>query len=115
MKTSERKLTANQERLAYRRAVQRSLEVFFEKTPEDAANLVERWWMRMIGTASYTTGLFMHDEPLNTAADLAGSRRAPAIREVSQRYSQIIAEAMPKLRKSRNKNSNDKSYAAHAA
>jgi hypothetical protein len=44
----------------------------------------------------------MHDEPINTAADLVDAERVPPIHEIEKVYRQIIAEAMPHSR-SKNK------------
>jgi hypothetical protein len=103
MKEIRHDLTLHQERLAYRRAVQRSLEVFFEKSASEAAQIVDAWWVRMECDSIFKTGFFMHYEPINTAADLAGWKHAPAMQDIAETYSKVIAEAMPKPRKSRKK------------
>jgi hypothetical protein len=95
------KLTLQQERIAYRRAVLLSLEAFFGKSPREALALVDAWWERMGRGEVYRTGLFLHDEPINAAADLAGSKEAPAIRDVADAYARIIDASMPKPRRSR--------------
>jgi hypothetical protein len=115
MTESNNKMTMHQERLAYRRAVTLCLERFFEKSPLDSQEIVQAWWQRMGKGEVYTSGLFMHDEPINTAADLAGGLRTPAIRDVAEQYSAVIAEAMPKLRKSRKLSANRPRHVARAA
>jgi hypothetical protein len=115
MSESGRKWTMQQERLAYRRAVSLCLERFFDKSPLEAREIVVAWWQRMGKGEVFTSGLFMHDEPINTAADLAGGLRAPAIRDISERYSAVIAEAMPKARKTRKLDSSRMTHAARAA
>jgi len=92
-------MTMQQERLAYRRAVILCLERFFDKTPADSQEIVSAWWDRMGKDDVFRSGFFMHDEPINTAADLAGARQAPAIRDIADRYSAVIADSMPKSRK----------------
>ncbi len=99
MKESNHPMTMHQERLAYRRAVTLCLERFFDKSAQESQEIVEAWWQRMGKGKVYTSGLFMHDEPINTAADLAGGLRTPAIRDVAEQYAAVIAAAMPKLRK----------------
>jgi hypothetical protein len=113
MNSVERKLTLQQERLAYRRAVRLVLSAFFDKTPEEAATLVDRWWQRMGKGPVYRTGLFMHDEPLNTAADLAHSAKTPARHELSGAYEAILRECMPKKRVGKQVEALPKSF--HAA
>lgn len=115
MSLSESKLTLQQERTAYRRAVLSSLQVFFDKSPKEALALVDGWWERMGKGEVFSTGLFMHDEPINTAADLAGCKTVPAIRDIRETYSRIIAEAMPKPRKFTRKKPQDISPMARAA
>jgi hypothetical protein len=94
----ERKITLNQERLAYKRAVRMTLCAFFYKTEQEARELVEAWWQRMGHDAAYTTAIFLHDEPVNTAAALAGIDRVPSISTLGPEYERLIEASMPKRR-----------------
>jgi hypothetical protein len=109
------KLTLQQERLAYRRAVRLSLSAFFHKTPSEAQALVRSWWQRMGNGAAFKTGLFMHDEPLKTAAALANACEIPAMTAIEARYLEIIRESMPKGRGVKKAPAHPGARAAHAA
>jgi hypothetical protein len=115
MSDLDRPLTLREERLAYRRAVQRILVVFFEKSPSEATSLVDSWWKRMGTGQAFRTGLFMHHEPINTAASLAKAAKAPAIRELGDQYVKIIQESMPKRRLRHKKENIAAAQSAHAA
>ncbi len=115
MNTLDRPLTLKQERLAYRRAVQAILVVIFEKGPSEAALLVDSWWKRMETSEAFRTGLFMHHEPMNTAASLAKAAKAPSIQELGDLYVKIIENSMPKRRPRHKKEPALGSQSAHAA
>ena len=115
MNTSVEKLTLRQERIAYRRAVKKTLSVFFHKTPQEAAALVSAWWDAMGHGDVYKTAIFMHDEPANTAADLAGVESVPSIRDLGEPYKQIIRDSMPKHRTTGRKHPENQSRTVRAA
>jgi hypothetical protein len=115
MNGPKHKMTIHQERLAYARAVTLCLERFFDKSAAESHEIVTAWWDRMGTGEVFRSGIFMHDEPINTAADLAGGLPAPAIREISARYLAVIAEAMPKPRKKSNPTPKRANAMAHAA
>jgi hypothetical protein len=108
-----RKLTLQQERLAYRRAVRNILCAFFNKSPEEADALVGAWWERMGEGQAYKTGFFMHDEPVNTAADLLGVQ-APSIGMLGEAYKTVLEEALPK-RRVQQKKVTEQELRSHAA
>lgn len=64
-------MTNAQERRFYREAVQASLEQFYGKSHIEARKLVREWWGRLSETGVSDFGLFMHSEPINTAAGIA--------------------------------------------
>jgi hypothetical protein len=63
--------TKAQERRWYRYAVQLSLEQFYGKSGPEASRLVRGWWKRLSESGSLDSDLFLHAEPLNTAAGIA--------------------------------------------
>ncbi len=64
-------MTEAQKRMAYRAAVQASLEEFYGKPAPESRALVTAWWNRLSETSAFTSGFFMHSEPINTAARIA--------------------------------------------
>jgi len=115
MSDLDRILTLREERLAYRRAVRATLVAFFDKNASEATFLVDSWWKRMADGAAFRTGLFMHYEPVNTAAALANAPRTPAVRDLGERYAKIIEASMPKRRTRLKKERSVVSESAHAA
>jgi hypothetical protein len=68
--------------------------VRFYQTPEpDSKKLVKGWWKRLSSTDSFKTGLFMHNEPMNTAADLAQKDVVPITDEVRNAYQAVLFES----------------------
>lgn len=86
-------LTPAQTQLAYRYAVQSSLEVFFQKTSAEAESLVSRWWNTLSPTKDIQSGMYLHDEALSTAADLARVREIKITDAVREDYRRIIRES----------------------
>ena len=97
MKPQIESLGLAQARPAYRRAVQLCLESFFGKSRQQAQSLVESWWEELKKDPIYKSGIFLHDEPLNTAADLAHADQPP--KDVQFRYENIIKNSLPRSRK----------------
>lgn len=64
-------MTRTQEKRFYRNAVQASLETFYGKSRPEATKLVSDWWSRLRSTKAFESGIFLHSEPLNTAANIA--------------------------------------------
>lgn len=64
-------MTRTQERRFYRNAVQASLETFYGKSRPEANKLVRDWWSRLRSTKAFESGIFLHAEPMNTAANIA--------------------------------------------
>jgi cytochrome P450 len=95
-----RSLSLQQERLVYKRAVRMTLETFFEKSKEESSQLVDSWWKRLGTGELFLSGLFMHDEPLNVAADLAGVK-VPQAKTLGERYQKVLMSALPKSRHGR--------------
>ena len=65
------KLAQPKKRVAYRAAVQACLETFYNQPTSTAKALVDAWWHRISERPSFHSGLFMHAEPINTAALIA--------------------------------------------
>lgn len=64
-------MTNTQERRFYREAVQASLAEFYGKSEIEARRLVRDWWKRLSESGVLNSGLFLHSEPINTAAGIA--------------------------------------------
>jgi hypothetical protein len=69
--TPERHMTRSQEHRSYRYAVQASLETFYGKSKPEAVRLVNDWWKRLKEVSATDSDLFLHAEPIDTAAGLA--------------------------------------------
>ncbi len=69
--TSALHMTRTQEKRFYRNAVQASLETFYGKSRPEATKLVSDWWSRLRSTRAFESGIFLHAEPMNTAANIA--------------------------------------------
>ena len=69
--TNIRRATEAQWRKAYREAVQSVLVAFYRVPERRATDLVDSWWDRLKALQAFQSGIFMHDEPMTTAADLA--------------------------------------------
>jgi hypothetical protein len=67
-------MTKTQERRIYRDAVLACLEAFYGKSKPEATRLVRAWWTRLSETKAFESGMFLHAEPLHTAANIAGVR-----------------------------------------
>ena len=65
-------MTKTQEKRSYRIAVQASLETFYGRSKPEAMRLVREWWTRLKGTRAFESGIFLHAEPVVTAASIAG-------------------------------------------
>jgi len=90
-------MTLSQERAAYRRTVELVLTDFLQTDPKVAAGLVKDWWQRLSQTSAYKSGIFLHAEPLNTAADLAGVRPVRLESRERERYLELVEKAMSPL------------------
>jgi hypothetical protein len=86
-------MTRAQERRFYRDAVRASLETFYGKSKSEAAKLVRDWWARLIATKAFESGIFLHAEPVNTAANIAGARVIAITGENRTQYHRILDES----------------------
>ena len=68
--TRKARITKEQARLFYRVAVESVMVEMYQAPAGVAKDLVANWWEFLVTTSAYTTGLFMHAEPVHTAADL---------------------------------------------
>jgi hypothetical protein len=84
------KLNVHQQRRFYKEAVERTLVQFYEQPKEAARQTVESWWKRLIPSRSYKTLLFMHDEPMNTAAALLRRDVIPITPTIAPRYIKML-------------------------
>jgi hypothetical protein len=83
-------MTRTQEKRFYRDAVQASLETFYGKSKPEAAKLVREWWTRLSATKAFESGIFLHSEPLNTAANIAGVPIIPISGQNRAKYHRIL-------------------------
>jgi hypothetical protein len=86
-------LTSAQERRFYREAVQASLERFYGKSKLEARQLVRGWWKRLTESGASDSGLFLHAEPINTAAGIAEVRVVPITAENRKAYHRILDQS----------------------
>ncbi len=83
-------MTRTQEKRFYRDAVQASLETFYGKSKPEAAKLVRDWWTRLSATKAFESGIFLHSEPLNTAANIAGVPIIPISGQNRAKYHRVL-------------------------
>jgi hypothetical protein len=83
-------MTNAQERKFYREAVQASLQEFYGKSEAESKRLVRDWWKRLSATRAFESGLFMHSEPINTAARIANVRVVPITSKNREFYHRIL-------------------------
>jgi len=88
-----RKATTSQKKQAYRNAVEQALIEFYGKSAAVAERLVTGWWNRISSTSAFKTGLFMHPEAINTAADLAEEEVIRISPENEDAYHRLLADA----------------------
>jgi hypothetical protein len=88
--TLANKMTSVQERRFYREAVQASLQEFYGKSETEAKKLIGDWWKRLSGSKAFESGLFMHAEPINTAAGLADSKAVGITAKNREAYHRIL-------------------------
>ena len=86
-------MTKAQEHRFYRHAVQASLEHFYGKSELEARQLVKGWWGRLSEGGSLDSGLFLHAEPINTAAGVAEARAIPITAEIREAYHRILDQS----------------------
>jgi hypothetical protein len=86
-------ITRAQELRFYRAAVQASLEQFYEKTRPEANRLVRAWWKRLSESGTLKSDLFLHDEPMNTAAGIADVRVIPITSKNRETYHRILDQS----------------------
>ena len=101
--TQPAKLNVSQQRRFYKTAVERTLVEFYSQPEEQARQTVESWWRRLTPTRAYKTLVFMHDEPMNTAAALVQKDVIAITTNVAPNYFRLLdlaraAVASPKLR-----------------
>ncbi len=85
--------TPAQVQSAYKFAVKASLIRFYARTEADADALVRAWWDRILSLPPGQEDLYLHDEAITTAADLAGAPEVPVTAENQVAYEAICEEA----------------------
>lgn len=95
------RMTKPQKRRAYREAVQASLIEFYQTPETESKRLVSTWWKRLSDTSAFKSGLFMHSEPINTAADLIDAEVIPITSEIRERYRRILSDSLNRVLHSR--------------
>ena len=83
-------LTESQRKRAYRAAVEASLIEFYGVAGPTSRNLVKAWWKRLSDTSAFKSGLFMHAEPMNTAADLIQEEVRPISADIRAAYERVL-------------------------
>jgi hypothetical protein len=83
-------MTIAQERRFYREAVQASLQEFYGKSESESRKLVRNWWKRLSTTRAFISGIFMHSEPINTAAGIADVQVIALTSKNRQTYHRIL-------------------------
>lgn len=96
--TSKRHITKAEERNFYREAVRASLQEFYGKSDAESRKLVSNWWKRLSTTKAFESGLFMHSEPINTAAGIAGVEVVPITSKNRENYHRILGKSWNLLR-----------------
>ncbi len=86
-------LTRTQEREFYRNAVLASLEQFYGKSKPEASKLVRDWWKRLAHSGAFASGLYLHSEPMNTAAGIAQAKVVPVTSKNRGAYHRILDES----------------------
>jgi hypothetical protein len=93
--SSIKKLTIEQHKAAYRYRVERCVVQFFNVDEERATNLVSEWWARLAKHRRlFRSGLFMHDEPINTAAALLQVKSRRMTKADDLVYEKIVDESL---------------------
>ncbi|HEX9198101.1 MAG TPA: hypothetical protein VF865_00965 [Acidobacteriaceae bacterium] len=85
-----KKMSSQQLRSAYREAVEECLVTFYRKDKRQAHELVSDWWTRLSKSRALRSGLFMHAEPIETAANLAEQKEAPITDRNRKLYQEIL-------------------------
>lgn len=88
------KMSQTQKRMAYRAAVQASLEKFYLQRSPVSHKLVDEWWQRISKTSAFASGLFMHPEPINTAARIAGKDVIEIDASNEATYNQLLHKSL---------------------
>jgi hypothetical protein len=88
--TPRAQMTNAQERRFYREVVQASLEKFYGKSQLEAKKLVRDWWRRLSESGVSDSGLFLHAEPINTAAGIAEARVVQITEDNRAAYHRIL-------------------------
>ena len=78
------------EQQSYIEAVEASLEAFYGKSKIEAKRLVNEWWKRLSESKAVESGLFLHAEPINTAAGIAGVCVVQVTSENREAYHRIL-------------------------
>jgi hypothetical protein len=90
----EKRISRKVRDVAYLRAVRLSLELLFQIDPGKSEDIALTWWSRLAQTPAIKSGIYLHVEPLQTAADLLGVKR-PVMNDADrQRYSKILSDSL---------------------
>ena len=86
-------MTRAQEQRFYRHAVQASLEQFYRIAKPEASRLVRNWWKRLSESGALNSELFLHSEPINTAAGIAEMSVIPITSRNRETYHRILDQS----------------------
>ena len=88
------RMTESQKRLAFRAAVQASLEQFYDQPAPASRMLLSAWWMRISTTSAFKSGRLMQDEPINTAAKIVHRDAVEINPKTKTVYAQLLQDAI---------------------
>ena len=88
------RMTESQKRLAFRAAVQASLEQFYDQPAPASRMLLSAWWMRISTTSAFKSGRLMQDEPINTAAKIVHRDAVEINAKTKTVYAQLLQDAI---------------------
>jgi len=80
--------------IAYRNAVAGSLTGLYDLSEEKAWATANSWWDRLLGTSAIKSGIFLHVEPAQTAAELLGIKRQRLDEARTLKYRRILRQSM---------------------
>jgi 7-keto-8-aminopelargonate synthetase-like enzyme len=88
------RMTESQKRLAFRAAVQASLERFYGQHAPESRMLLSAWWMRISTSSAFKSGLLMQDEPIDTAAKIVHRDAVKINAKTETVYAQLLQNAI---------------------
>jgi excisionase family DNA binding protein len=92
------RMTEGQRREAYRESVRAVLVRYYHTSDSRANDAVNAWWQRLSATPDLLeSGVFMHREPMNTAASLIGKPAIPIVPGIRATYQLLLRTARDRV------------------